>query len=120
MIALTEKDREFIDAIRAVVAEFGPNYVYMVGLGGSCEYVRDRQPSCLIGRVLHRMGVDLEFLYYREGNGASDVMRDVGGFSTVVLCAADDAQGAQDSAYTWGEALSRFESRLHSGIEDPS
>jgi hypothetical protein len=114
METLTAKDREFIAALRAVVAEFGPDHVYERGAGGACEYVRDDQPSCLIGQALHRIGVDLDFLDEREGNGASDVMRDVRGFSTIVMFGADDAQGAQDNFYTWGEALSRFENRLPS------
>jgi len=111
-LTLTERDQQFIDAIRAVVAEAGPAHVY--DRIGSCRYVRDGKPDCLIGRALARIGVSVERLADNEGTGAYEVMDSLGGFSHVVMKAAESAQDVQDGGAPWGYALQRFERALTS------
>lgn len=120
MVTLTDKDRQFIDAIRAIVAETGEDHVYeRIDDGNdphrSCWYVHDGQPSCLIGRALHRIGVPLDLLARNEGTSALSLMEDIGGFSYTVRLAADlaqDVQDGQDKGNTWGDALRVFDHRL--------
>lgn len=50
--------QEVLAVANAVVKEFGADYVYPGYMDG-CVYVRDDKPSCLVGHILHRLGVDL-------------------------------------------------------------
>jgi hypothetical protein len=119
-VTLTEKDREFAAALRAVVAEAGEGYVYPRDRGidaffSSCRYVQDGEPSCLIARALARTGVTVEHLTTYEGTTARKVIHDLGGFSELVINAANEAQRLQDLEKTWGEALALFEDMITAG-----
>jgi hypothetical protein len=117
---------EPIDALRAVellekaVAERGEEWVYQrvhdplydfCG-DGVCLYVNEGQPSCLVGMALVLHGVPVQRLeeINRVGAGA---LHDH--FAEVVAASAAEvfreAQTAQDSGATWGDALSAARSR---------
>jgi hypothetical protein len=111
-------DEAFIDAITAEVEAAGPDFVYQEDPFQTCDYVRDGQPSCLIGRALARLGMSVEELKTFDANdlpnptnirnpSAAGIMYSLG-FSERVTAAADVAQGLQDSCRTWGRALEVF------------
>lgn len=80
----------------------------------SCRYVWERQPDCIIGRLLHRLGVDLVLMRGMEGASAHGVLS--GLFSTGVLQSEEDeeitdlcyyTQSWQDYGMTWNEAVQK-------------
>jgi hypothetical protein len=62
-----------------VVDEVGDDFIYRPHksylLEGqySCLYVYEGRPDCLVGKILHRMGIPLEILSQHEGMPASSV-----------------------------------------------
>ena len=116
MIQITEES--FVSALRAAVAEKGEDYVYTNPDGreagddgeATCHYVHGDQPGCLVGNVLHRLGVPLSVLELHEGGAAYEVMgriRESGqlDFDLGVRGAAEMAQNRQDAGYSWGYAM---------------
>ena len=112
---------EVLEALRAVVAEFGPDHVYVNEAGevanGTtlCRYVHGRegdnpQPGCIVGQVFYRLfgtlvpieGVGVPGLNY----GPRDGYRYFTESAERVLAAA---QAVQDLGWTWGAALARAE-----------
>jgi hypothetical protein len=128
-ITLTDADRRFTEAIRAVVAEAGRDHVYELRddddeYDGVCEYVRDDQPSCLIAQALARVGVPVDVLARYENRSSDWVMEKLGErypewtFSRPIIFAARQAQIKQDQEKEWGEALDAFERGLvEAGVE---
>jgi hypothetical protein len=105
---ITVTDEQVTEVIRAIVAEFGEDYVYPRFEGDGCWYVWDGKPSCLIGRVLHRLGADIEALKSCDDLGGFQeeilVMVDID-MSDLTLTALRYAQSQQDQRHSWGEAL---------------
>lgn len=113
MNKITTANETVLATLREVVAE-SPDYVYSNPVPSderpdpdmSCMYVHGDVPGCLIGHVLHRLGVPLGELAKREGGAAYIVADDfLRGVSGGVLSRLDFAQGAQDSGKTWRDAL---------------
>jgi hypothetical protein len=123
------------DLMEGAVALKGEDYVYPkraesedeIGWGG-CDYVRDGQPSCIVGHVLVAAGVPVEQLAAHEGNSAWTVVPALkpewGGVdddshyypeSSPIARALDKAQSLQDAGSTWGEALEAFKEELERG-----
>lgn len=50
--------------VKAIVAETGEDFIYNppMGTGGTCVYVWEGAPSCLLGRALSRLGVPMDTL----------------------------------------------------------
>lgn len=108
-----------MDTLREVVAEHGKDHVYdrsaiMFGplAGETCLYVRNGKPDCIVGHVLHRLGVQLDTLHDSEGMGPRDLslgdspsleLDDDAGLALTV------AQNTQDNGETWGTALANTE-----------
>lgn len=110
-------DEAVMETLRAVVAE-RPDYVYdseAVDENGvpMCVYVADGAPSCLVGHVLHRLGVPLDALSVFDESGGKDaqlvVRRVLDGTSGATAHRLWAAQSAQDNGETWGEALEAAE-----------
>lgn len=93
-----------------IVALERPDYVYekpIVYGGKACLYAYQGEPSCLIGQVLHRLGLPLDRMPENEPIGR--VWRDLGiERDTALLWQA--AQGVQDNGGTWGIAFKAAES----------
>lgn len=76
----------------------------------SCFYVHtdeggtNPKPGCLVGAVLHRLGVSLEYLSKNEGRGAA-VMTGELGLPDETRSVLDHVQGRQDDGATWEQAL---------------
>jgi hypothetical protein len=111
------------DLIEGAVALKGEDYVYPrretsedeIGWGG-CDYIRDGQPSCIVGHVLVAAGVDPTALSLEEGQSAWTVTaRLLPEWGTDIQRALDSAQSAQDQGMTWGEALEAFKEELNKG-----
>lgn len=95
-----------------VIAEYGAEYRYeQVAIEGddpACVYVDAGAPSCLVGHILHRLGVPLGRLEDNNNTGVGDRR-----FLTEVGVQADDRvayfleqiQEEQDSGLPWGLAL---------------
>lgn len=90
-------------AAQEIVAEFGEDYVYEHDVQGFCHYQRDGQPSCLVGRIFHRLGVSIGLLEKLEGTGPGSLFHHEeweAGDGVVNFLA--NLQLNQDSGHTWG------------------
>lgn len=105
-------DEQVLKTLREVVAE-NPDFVYHKqrhqGFFMRCLYVhnKDTHPSCgcVVGHVLHRLGVPLEELSKLELNPANVLVdRYLRGtdWSEEILV---DIQIHQDQGHSWGQAL---------------
>lgn len=98
---------EAVEAVlRDVVAE-RPNFVYEPpdDSPGDCKYVHGNAPGCLVGHVLHRMGVPLAELSAHEGESAGDVLRVLTDADEPAVNTLDTAQCVQDDGGYWSAAL---------------
>jgi hypothetical protein len=101
-----------LEALRAVVAEKVEGYVYPK-VDGECLYSHNGKPSCGVGYVLHRLGVDVKALENTTSNTdrfdrVANKLRDLS-VITITQSAIDllqDFQDRQDWGLTWSEALS--------------
>jgi hypothetical protein len=109
-------DAEVLAAAEAAVAEKGADYVYAkpkdaVGMSASeCLYVHGEEAGCLVGNVLHRLGVPLSTLRDCEGVHAIVALGRVEERDRIILPAWSKsmlirAQAQQDNGETWGDAL---------------
>lgn len=108
------------------VVQGNEGYVYdlrVVDSKMACVYALNGKPSCLIGQVLYRLGVDVTRLEGTEKNYTATAntllaalshtfpnAEDVG--DAVLREAAHGAQVSQDSGDTWGQARARFYEKL--------
>lgn len=104
-----------LEALNAAVDEKGDDYVYKE-VGSICTYAAFDEPSCIVGNVLHRLGVPIPTLVEMDQcslGGAVitspkvlEVLED-SGFTldndAVTLLYA--AQTLQDDAVPWGVAV---------------
>ena len=99
---------EVLEALRAVVAEKGPNYVYPEP---ACVYAISRKPSCIVGHVYARFGL----LDQATRDSIAPALRlHNDKISCAGRVALDSAQKVQDGVAlgrrgTWGEALAAAE-----------
>lgn len=105
-----------VEILDGLVEEFGSDYVYTKSEFGKCDYVRDGEPSCIVGHVLVKVGVPIERLRQADtacfggGIGAGKLLielEDEGtlkydSYARVLL---RQAQDAQDDSIEWGEAV---------------
>jgi hypothetical protein len=111
--------------LHAVVDEVGEDFIYRARTsndrtmlsGNSCLYVYEGKPDCIVGKILHRMGVPLDVLSSHEGSPATQLCRylDEDDFDTSPL--SDDvvrilsvAQDSQDHGITYGNVRKHAES----------
>lgn len=108
------------EALYAAVEEKGEGYIYPDSekdAGSMCLYLTYDEannptgPSCIVGNVLLRLGVDPATLKDYEGQDGEDVA-EAFGIDNRVAQALYSAQGAQDTGSTWGEARAEFEREL--------
>lgn len=116
--------QEAVLLLRKVVFEKGPEYVYppdIMERFGSCQNFLDEQPSCVVGHVLHALGLDLETatgLNISGGIAAEAVTRDLNEhpfgwhFSREATNVLTSAQNLQDMGAPWGVALEYAERSL--------
>ena len=113
----TISDEAALSTLRDVVAEradytySSPEYMKGGAKGASCFYVHkdvDGEivcPGCVIGVVLHRLGMPLEELVKHEGKTASQLINvAVPGISSRTRKTLDVMQEHQDDGETWGES----------------
>jgi hypothetical protein len=121
-------DDQLINALRAVVAE-SPETVYSLPdhmepeYTDACYYVHTDpsdetklSPGCVVGAALDRLGVPLEDLQKREGQGAYVVLNELlPNVSMNALRFASDLQMFQDQRDPWSEALTQAE-EMHAAL----
>lgn len=123
---LTITEEGLIAALKAALDSKGEHYVYprqgdpegdaheapLPGLhpwGSRCLYVHqeaeDEVPGCIVGQVLHHLGVSLEDLKKVEGDNALAVLRRLrvnsGGYGSLLV----EIQRRQDDGLSWGESI---------------
>jgi hypothetical protein len=114
-VSIVLTDTQVLSALRQI-AEENPEKVYeapadMRDDWGSCYYVhRDDQgnesPGCIVGQVLHRLGVPLADLKKAETLGATAaVQRTTEGVSDNVANLLRYVQVKQDRGQTWSKAV---------------
>lgn len=87
------------------MAEAGEDYLYTSSLE-KCTYVRDGEPSCLIGRVLAKHGVPLEVLTeWDECESSGIAVISPNFIEDRALIILTEVQKRQDQGSTWGAAL---------------
>lgn len=105
-----------VEILDGLVEEFGADYVYPQGENGKCDYVRDGEPSCIVGHVLAKVGVPIERLKAADGaimggGMAADALLGMlhnegalqsNGSVRALLC---EAQYRQDHSTSWGAAV---------------
>lgn len=122
-------DEDVVRTLREVVAErpghvyARPEYLPAGDNGLTCRYVHPSEdgstsePGCLVGHVLHRLGVPLWALANHEGSDADNVVSalhlPLTGRTKMILCVA---QSYQDEGRTWGESLRMTEDLAGEGL----
>lgn len=132
-----------IELLEAAVATRGAEYNYRFtaqeGSGATCLYIRNGEPSCLVGVALVTEGVPIEVLTYIDefthdcenecledctessigSIWAGQVLRDRAGLmlSDEARWVLSSAQIYQDTGRTWGEALEAAKRALEEGCE---
>lgn len=100
-----------IALVRDAIAEKGEDYVYQK-VNNTCVYSVNGEPSCLVGEVLIRHGVEANWFDETSSNSepAEDVARMAGAdydfeapFSTRAFLS--NIQASQDEGISWGDAL---------------
>lgn len=108
---MSDTGQKIINEVRLVAAA-NPDFVYEPPDDEGCVYVRDGEPSCLIGHALWRLGyIDAELERHREGpnhnwDGAPDLLDHLG-------LHLDDSesewvavvQSRQDDGQPWGHTV---------------
>lgn len=100
--------------IEAVVAEYGEDYEYDFPGDGDCVYEDEGEPSCIVGHVMSRLGVDTTGWDDRRFPSYGNIYRealDAEGYHAVHV-ALFDAQFEQDCGAPWGIALESYRSTL--------
>jgi hypothetical protein len=114
-VSIVLTDTQVLSALRQI-AEENPEKVYVAPADmrdewGSCYYVhRDDQgnesPGCIVGQVLHRLGVPLADLKEAETLGATAAVRlTTQGVSDNVSDFLRFVQQKQDRGVTWSKAV---------------
>lgn len=106
--------------LKAIVAEYGEDFVYQqrdTHFGSHCVYVWQGEPDCIVGKLLHRLGVPVEQLARGDGEVGHPVgllagslvehLEELGVISAEcgVSEILDRAQSRQDSGRTWGQSV---------------
>lgn len=106
------------ELVNRAIDEKGADYVYNVPVGENetCLYFRNGKPDCLIGHVLHYLGIDQGCV--REGESAGGVLISLRGQNKLTFTseAADylsAAQGHQDNGKPWGAARDYAEEQVN-------
>jgi hypothetical protein len=112
--------QQALKVMEEVVNEFGDDYVYgdeQKNEYGDCVYANeDGTPSCLVGHVIARLDPDaFDNVVYKEQELGSTPAHNLTNEGYVQLGFWDEntayimmeAQGAQDTGSTWGEAYQR-------------
>lgn len=113
-------DEVILSTLREVVAErpeytySAPDYMAEDEGGGRCFYVHKDEngnpvsAGCVIGVVLHRLGVPLEWMEQLEGHPASSLLgRLLPHLSERTVLALGMVQGNQDNGNAWGLAYAK-------------
>lgn len=105
------------DGLPAIIAKKGEDFQYVVPRGGTCLYVEEGAPSCLIGHYLIDLGFPMDAFKALEGNGAESLFHEENlkeimashGFTAEpeAVYAMGKVQDLQDNEYYWGDAYSR-------------
>jgi len=113
-----------LSVMSKVVDEAGRDHVYVKpDVLTGCRYVHgigsSQQPGCLIGHVLHRLGLSLADLHATDEGGPDGgedaAITDYGsrlGLHPVTVDVLAEAQGVQDDGTPWGGAYDDALARL--------
>lgn len=113
MIELTYD--KVVELAKAEIAKEGDDFIYeqkIVDEMTMCLYVHDGCPDCLVGRILHAAGVELEAFEHSEGDSAHEVLENLEcdgmlQYTPEVLDFLSVLQSDQDYGRTWGYSLAR-------------
>lgn len=109
-------DKQAMDALRSVVAQYGENHVTPNG-AFSCRFwdVENDCPSDLIGTALTHLGISKDELIAEDAHIGTFVVSKFGEegayFSRAIVTAFNEAQWWQDCGVTWGVALFKAEKK---------
>jgi len=115
-----------VKAAEEIVSEAPAGYIYPTNLqteNASCLYVRDGRPDCIVGKILDKLGVPLDFdeddslnvdlayglLRWLEQESVIEIGESVVDFLSEI-------QSQQDMGVTWSRSLELAKDRV--GIEE--
>jgi hypothetical protein len=94
--------------LQEIVAEVGPMYGFPFAQLHYCRYVAEGQPACLVGVVLHRLGMPVDELSEWDARDDSRINTiEPEGIAPSVLAMMQRAQDAQDNRGSWAYAMER-------------
>lgn len=103
-------DDELLATLDGLVADFGTDH------HASCTYVMEDGPECIVGHVLHRLGVPLEALDRMEGDafgqGDNSLWSAYVQMDEKQRHALRIAQVRQDTGSNWGTAVEAARSAM--------
>lgn len=112
---MSKPDTLTMDVVLPVTEEIvgeQPRFVYPSGDLGICTYVRNGEPDCIVGRVLHRLGWTVEELESYDGDGLGTTITHLMDHEVLevevepaVYRFLDRLQSEQDCKTPWGKAL---------------
>lgn len=105
---------ETLRALNEAVRDKGYNHVYQRPDGGYCYNVWEGEPHCIVGHVLVRLGVPVEW-FEKDNRNIDDVgdvcknlfLQGLFEFEEEARDLLGDAQVFQDSGDTWGVSVTR-------------
>ncbi len=102
-----EECQRALTFMHEIVTEFGPDYVYTKIERDSedipmCYYVDNGECSCIVGRVLFKMGWTIDELIAIEGKTPLSFKFPINKLSELTKEVLARAQSYQDSGYSWG------------------
>lgn len=110
---MSETGKKLIDAIKTAAGE-NPDFIYKgaLSLGGDgCVYVRNGQPSCLVGKGAWDIGL-IDASFENRSANSVDAVTFLEDYLGIELddeegCWLENVQSAQDCGKPWGEVVRR-------------
>lgn len=114
-----KKYMQILEIIREIVEEVGPDFVYEKRPtppnytsrmhSEVCLYIYENRPDCIVGKILHRLGVSIEDLQRMEGQSPVALRKYVDSESIGIDFSMTDSlsniQACQDRGTPYGEVL---------------
>ena len=90
------------------IAQENPDFIYDIGVGEQCVYIKDGKGSCLIGRALFNLGlIDASFEKSDRNDDGFDFVAETLDLDIdrETLDFLERVQHRQDRGWTWGSAV---------------
>jgi len=108
-IPMSELGQKIIAEVRAKAAA-DPEYLYPRTEAGGCSYLRNGQPSCIVGHALWNLGL-IDAQWKGDDLGISDISHIINHEGWELTIGEIDwlskVQDNQDNGWPWGQSVAR-------------